>query len=85
MPEMYYGRVTDNYPPIVAEATVAHAGETQTRILVREGGKNPAIVSVDGINYFYAKNDSGVLAVATELIRLVREIEYERQTQTKTE
>ena len=85
VPEAYYGRINEHISPIVAEATVTHPDETQTRILVREGGKNPAIVSVDGINYFYAKNDSDVFAGATELIRLVREIDYERQTQSKTE
>ncbi|TWU35192.1 hypothetical protein Q31b_52880 [Novipirellula aureliae] len=80
VPETYYGDANDRSPPIVAEAIVTHPDETRTRILVREGGKNPAVVSVDGIHYFYAKNESDVFAGATEIIRLVREIAYEQQT-----
>jgi hypothetical protein len=85
IPETYYGEVTGDYPPIVADAKIAHPDETQTRVLVREGGKNPAVVSVDGIHYFYAKNEPDLFAGATELIRIVRELDYQKQNQTKTE
>ena len=79
VPETYYGEVTGEFPPIVADAKIVHPDETQTQILVREGGKNPAVVSVDGVHYFYARNEPDVFAGATELIRMVREIDYQKQ------
>ena len=85
VPETYYGEVAGDFPPIVADAKIAHLDETETRVLVREGGKNPAIVSVDGIHYFHAKNDPDVFAGATELIRIVRELDHQNRIQTKTE
>ena len=85
IPETYYGDIVDDYPPIVADATIAHPDGTQTRILVREGGKNPAVVSVDGVHYFYAKNAADVFAGATEIIRIVRELDYLTLNQTETE
>lgn len=85
VPETYYGDINEHITPIVAHATITHSDETQTHVLVREGGKNPAVVSVDGKNYFYARNESDVFAGATELISLVSEIYHQRQTEPTTE
>lgn len=85
VPETYYGDINEHITPIIAHVAVTHPDETQTHVLVREGGKNPAIVSVDGVNYFYAKNESDVFAGATELVTLVSEIYHQRQTQPTTE
>jgi hypothetical protein len=79
VPETYFGIVDEHITPIVAEAVITHAYEKQTRILVRHGGKNPAVVSVDGVNYFYAKNESDVHAGATELFGLVEEVAYNQE------
>lgn len=85
VPETFYGRVHEHITPLVAEAVITHRDKTETRVLVREGGYNPAIVSVDGINYFYAKNESGVYAGAHELIGMVAEIAYKQEAQPKSE
>ena len=74
VPEKYYGSINDQLAPIEAEAVVTHPDATQTRVFVREGGINPAIVSIDGVNYFYAKNESGVYSGAIELVRMVAEL-----------
>jgi hypothetical protein len=58
----------------VAEAVITHGDGTQTFVMVRDHGHNPAVVSVDGENYFYARNDPDVHAGAFQLIRLVREV-----------
>lgn len=85
VPETFYGNVHEHVSPVVAEAVITHADKTETTVLVRDGGHNPAIVSVDGVNYFYAKNEPDVYAGANELIRLVAAIAYEQQNQLKTE
>ena len=84
-PGAFYGRVHESITPLVAEAVVTHRDKTETRVFVREGGHNPAIVSVDGVNYFYAKNESDVFAGANELIRMVAEIAHKQQIQSKNE
>lgn len=76
VPGAFYGKVNEHIVPLVAEAVVTHADGTQTRVLVREGGVNPAVVSVDGVNYFYAKNEPHVYAGANEFIKMVAEIAY---------
>jgi hypothetical protein len=85
VPETFCGNVYENISPLVAEAFVTHADKTETRVLVRDGGHNPAIVSVDGVNYFYAKKESDVYAGANELIRLVAAIAYEQETHLNSE
>ena len=71
-PEKYFsGGVHEFITRIVAEAVITHADGTQTFVLVRDHGHNPAVVSVDGRHYFYARNDPDVYAGAIELIRLV--------------
>ena len=85
VPGTFYGNVHEHVSPLVAEAVVTHADKTETTVLVRDGGHNPAIVSVDGVNYFYAKNEPDVYAGANELIRLVAAIAYEQQNQLEKE
>lgn len=83
--EKYYGAVHEHVSPLVAEAVITHADKTETSVWVRDGGHNPAIVSTDGVNYFYAKNEKDVFAGANELIRLVAEIANKQQDILKTE
>ncbi len=85
VPEAYCGYIYENVSPLVAEAIIKHPDQTETRVLVREGGHNPAIVSVDGVHYFYAKNEPDVYAGAIELIRIAAEIAQEQQIQSKTD
>lgn len=75
VPEKYFGgTVYDFITRIVAEAVITHADGSHTLVMVRDHGHNPAVVSIDGRNYFYARNDPDVYAGATELIRLVTEV-----------
>lgn len=83
VPEVFYGRVHENITPLVAEAVVTHRDKTETRVFVRDGGHNPAIVSVDGVNYFYAKNESDVFAGANEILRMVEEMASKQQFQSQ--
>ena len=85
VPEAFYGNVYENVTPLVAEAVITHADKTRTSGLVRDGGHNPAIVSVDGVTYFYAKTESDVYAAADELIRMVAEMAYKQQAQPISE
>jgi hypothetical protein len=74
-PEKYFeGGIHEFITRIVAEAVITHANGTQTSVLVRDHGHNPAVVTVDGRNYFYARNDPDVHAGAVQLIRLVNEL-----------
>lgn len=76
-PETYFdGGVNEFIAPLVAEAVITHSDGTHTRVLVRDYGHNPAVVSVDGKNYFYARNDPDVLAGAYQLIGLVNEVAH---------
>ena len=78
-PTSFTARFFEHITPLVAEAVITHKDGIQTRVLVREGGVNPAVVSVDGVNYFYAKNESDVYAGANELIKIVSEIAYKQE------
>jgi len=83
-PEKYFeGGVHELITRIVAEAVVTHADGTQTTVLVRDHGHNPAVVTVDGRNYFYARNDPDIHAGATELIRLVSEVAHKEKTERR--
>jgi hypothetical protein len=74
-PETYFeGGVHEFITRIVAEAIITHVDGEKTSVLVRDHGKNPAVVTVDGRNYFYARNDPDVHAGAIQLIALVREV-----------
>ena len=85
VPEKYFGNINEQITPLVAEAVISHADKKQTRMLIRDHGHNPAVVSVDGVNYFYAKNESDVYAGANELIRLVAEVAYKQKTHLQSE
>jgi hypothetical protein len=65
--------------PVVARAVITHADGKETSVLVRNHGHNPAVVTVDGWHYFYARNDPDVYAGAFELIQLVHEVAHEKQ------
>jgi hypothetical protein len=74
-PDKYYGsNVNDRITPLIAEVTLDHGGPVYTTILVRDSGKNPALVSIDGENYFYAPVYEDTQAGAVQLIRLVRQV-----------
>lgn len=80
-PEKYFeGGVHEFVTRVVAEAVITHTDGTQTFVLVRDHGHNPAVVTVDGRNYFYARNDPDVYAGAIQLIRLVNEVAHSRNT-----
>ena len=59
---------------IVAEAEITHADGSKTNVLIRDTGVNPALVTIDGRNYFSARNDPDVRAGAMQLIRLVHDV-----------
>lgn len=74
-PETYFeGGVHEFITRVVAEAVITHADGKKTFVLVRDYGHNPAVVTVDGRHYFFARNDPDVHAGAVQLIRLVREV-----------
>jgi hypothetical protein len=80
-PDQYFrGGVHDFITRIVAEAVFTHKDGTQTFVMVRDHGHNPAVVSVDGTNYFYARNDPDVHAGGVQLIRLVTEVAHTKRT-----
>ncbi|VTS06879.1 hypothetical protein [Tuwongella immobilis] len=60
--------------PVVAKAVLAHADGTETPVLVRDHGHNPAVVTVDGRHYFFARSEPDVDAGAIELIRIVNQV-----------
>jgi hypothetical protein len=78
-PEAYFGEVNEFITRIVAEAVITHADGTRTHVLIRDHGHNPAVVTVDGKNYFYARNDPDVVAGAYQLIRLVNEVAHRQK------
>lgn len=81
-PDQFFGHpVYDFVTPIVAEAVLTHEDGTRTSVMVRDHGHNPAVVSLDGWNYFYARNDPDVHAGAIELIRLVNEVARPKQAE----
>ena len=71
-PDQYFGQVHDMAHSVVAKVVVAHDDGPDTTILVRWTGKNPAAVTVDGRNYFYA--ESGPYDGAMRLIQLVHRL-----------
>lgn len=81
-PDQFFGyTVYDFITRIVAEAVLTHEDGTRTFVLVRDHGHNPAVVSLDGRNYFYARNDPDVHAGAVQLIRLVDEAARAKQAE----
>jgi hypothetical protein len=81
-PDQYFrGGVHDFIHRIVAEARITHGDGTRTYVMVRDAGDNPAAVSVDGKNYFYARNDPDVHNGALDLIRLVTEETHRRKAE----
>ena len=81
-PERYFeGGVHEFITRAVAEAVVTHADGTQTFVLVRDHGHNPAVVTVDGRRYFFARNDPDVHAGAHELVRLVNEVRHRKSVE----
>jgi hypothetical protein len=74
-PDKYYeGGVNDWVTPLIAEAVITHEGQPDTRLLVRWAGKNPAIISVDGRNYFYGRPDADVHDGGVQLVRIVQRL-----------
>lgn len=83
-PEKYFeGGVHEFITRIVAEAVITHADGTQTFMLVRDHGKNPAVATVDGRNYFYARNYPDVYAGAVQLIRLASEVAQTKRAENQ--
>jgi hypothetical protein len=81
-PDQYFqGGVHDFITRIVAEAVITHGDGTETFVMVRDHGHNPAVVSVDGRSYCYARNDPDVHAGAVQLIRLVREVAHTKRAE----
>lgn len=79
-PEKYFeDEVHEFITRIVAEAVITHADGSETSVLVRDHGHNPAVVTVDGRNYFYARNDPDVRAGAVQLVRLVNEVAHKKK------
>jgi hypothetical protein len=69
--QCFKGGVDDIIARIVAEAVITHRDGTRTSVIVREFGANPAVVSVDGRNYFFARSDPSVHDGAMRLVQLV--------------
>jgi hypothetical protein len=79
-PQTYFeSPVYEFITPVVAQAVITHADGKETSVLVRDHGHNPAVVTVDGRHYFYARNDPDVYAGAFELLRLVHEVAHEKK------
>lgn len=73
-PTLYYGpTVNDFLLPLIAVATVAHPDGTKTEVLIREAGVNPAAVSFDGRNYFYADTPPDMKVGSVAIANLVRQ------------
>lgn len=84
-PEKFYQkRVYEFITPVLAKVEITHGDKTQTRILVRDGGHNPAVVTLDGNNYFYARNDPDFTVGAYQLGWLVQKIPYEKKTEPQS-
>jgi hypothetical protein len=85
-PEKYFeSGVHEFVTRIVAEAVITHADGTQTFVLVRDHGHNPAVVTVDGRNYFYARNDPDVRAGAYQFLCLVNEVAHKKKTMLQSQ
>jgi hypothetical protein len=74
-PERYYeGGMNDHITPPIALVEVTHSDQSKSHLYVRWSGKNPALVSLDGRNYFYATNHPDVHDGAVQLVALVRRV-----------
>ena len=81
-PTQYYGpTVHDFILPLIAVATVTHPDGTKTEVLIREAGVNPAAVSFDGRNYFYADTPADMKVGSVAIIMLVKQ--HMKQAVTK--
>jgi hypothetical protein len=79
-PDKYYeGGVNDLITPLMAVVVLTHEGQPDTRLLVRYSGHNPALISVDGRNYFYGRNDEDIHDGGTDLLRLVSQVTEAKQ------
>ena len=73
-PTQYYGpTVNDFILPLIAVAAVTHPDGTKTEVLIREAGVNPAAVSFDGRNYFYADTPPDVKVGSVAIVRFVKQ------------
>lgn len=60
---------------LVAEVIIEHEDQSESRVLIRDCGKNPALVTVNGRDYFFAKPHTGKYSSgAIELRALVLQI-----------
>jgi hypothetical protein len=75
----FEGPVHEFITPVVARAVITHGDGKETSVLVRDHGHNPAVVTVDGRHYFYARKDPDVYAGAVELTRMVHEVAHEKK------
>ena len=79
-PDKYYeGGVNDMFTPLMAVVVLTHEGQPDTRLLVRHSGHNPALISVDGRNYFYGRNEEDIHDGGLDLLRLVRQVTDAKQ------
>lgn len=62
----------------VADVYLHHESSNTTTITVRYTGHNPAAVTVDGVNYFYASID-GPIDGATGLANLLAKLHFEAE------
>ena len=73
-PDSYYeGGTHDRISPLIAEVVITHEARPETLLHVRDGGKNPALISADG-HYFYGKPHDDVYDGAIQLVALVRRL-----------
>jgi len=73
------GGINEFVYPIVAEVVIEHESGKDTNMLVRSCGKNPAIVTVDGHEYFSATRDEEYSDGSMALVGLVRRIRKDRE------
>lgn len=75
IPETYVRERTHEFiMPIAAKAKITASDGTETSVVVRDYGHNPAMVTMDGWNYFVARSCRDVHAGAYELRHLVFEV-----------
>jgi kynurenine formamidase len=76
-PGKWYGNtIYDQVTRIIAEAEITHADGTQTFVIVRDAGHNPAVVSLDGRTYFFGRSDPDILAGGTQLMQLLADVAH---------
>ena len=72
-PDRYYeGGLIER--PLMAVVVLSHESWPDTMLLVRWSGHNPALISVDGRNYFYGRNDEDIGDGGLQLLRLVHKL-----------